>query len=212
MRTIGRRVAEELHAYGDIPITDHDVEQALTAVHDRVHARAGRRTRSLVLVAAAAVLIVIAVAAGAGLVLKSQTAPPANDPVPPDGTLVMEYWSHPLWGHEGMVWVYDDGRVITSEGDDRRYWERRLTPSGLDLLLDRVARLYDGVTTDEFRHPCDPYQPCRQSVVSVIEVHGVHYNVSDNHAVSRLLFDMQSQLPRRCVAAAEAHAVLAAGV
>ena len=116
MSTIARRVADELHAYGDLPITDLDVEHALAAVHDRVHARPERRTIATVLVAAVAVLLVMAVVAGAGLALRSRTALPAEDPAPRDSTLVIDYWSHPLWGHNGKVWVYADGRVITLRG------------------------------------------------------------------------------------------------
>ena len=198
MSTVERLVAEELRAYGDLPVTDHDVEQALAAVHDRIRAGSRRRSRSWLLVAAA-VLVVIAVAAIAGRATRSQTTPPANDPVTPGSTLVIEYWSHPLWGHNGMVWVYADGRVITSVREDSpphpvSYVERRLTSGGLGVLLDRVATLYEGVTTDEFRHPCARYQPCRRSLASVIEVNGVHHNVVDNRRVGDLLFDMESQL------------------
>ena len=200
MSTTARRVTEELQAFADLPVTDHDVEQALAAVHDRIlEEEPRRRPRSWVTVAAA-VLVVIAVAIGAGLALRSRTTVPADDPALVDSTLVVEYWSHPLWGHNGMVWVYADGRVITSVREDAppypiSYVERRLTRGGLDALLDRVASLSEGVTTDHLRHPCVSYQPCRQSVVSVIRVNGVHYDVVDNHAVADLLFDMESQLP-----------------
>lgn len=195
MTDVEERLRVDLYASADIPVSDRDVEQAWRRVRTRVAEPAARRTRTVALAAAAA-----AVVAGVAGLAWWQLARGTNDTLPvrpvvtPAQTLVIEYWSHPLWGHAGMVWVYADGRVISEEWQ-HPYLERRLTPSGLDLLLDRVVQLHGGLTTDESRHPCDNgFNGC-QEIASVIQVGGLHYNVSNNNAMADLLFEMDSLFP-----------------
>ena len=193
-RILGTLLKQETDAMQiDTPAASQRLERELTR----------SRGRRRIAVAAAA-----GVAAGVflGFVLGHLTgsptsAGPADQPrstktsVAADQTLVIEYWSHPLWGHDGMVWVYGDGRVISEEWH-HPYLERRLTPAGLDLLLDRVDQLRGGLTSVAYRHPCPNLvpNPCH-AVKSVIQVGGLHYDVSDNNAMAKLLFEMESQVP-----------------
>ena len=173
----------------DTPAASQRLERELTRSR-------GRRLAAVAAAAGVAAGVVLGFVLG-HLTSSPTSAGPADQPrntrTSVAADLVIEYWAHPLWGgHDGMVWVYGDGRVISEEAQ-HPYLERRLAPAGLDLLLNRVAQLRGGLTTDELRHPCAP-NPCH-AVKSVIQVGGLHYDVSDNNAMANLLFEMEPLFP-----------------
>jgi len=188
--TIARRVAEEFAAYAGIPVGERDVEEALASFRAVVDAERPRRTRSRVL-AAVAVVTAVAVAVGVALAIRrSQPAQPVDRPLGPPSQLIAQYWSHPCWGHEGMVWVFADGRIITESSYpvELGYLERWLTSRGLERLEGELSGLLGTSTNVKHRHPAPGTGYC-SGVASVVTVRGQLYNVTENEAMSDLLFD-----------------------
>jgi len=160
---VSTRLTEQIRAYFDdadrqqgsvdIASVRRGVQDTTIVLDDPLHDEGPPRTSTdrrwpiIVMVAAAVSLIVVSALLLAARDDGAERQIPA-DPPPPTGELLVSVWSHPFADVKAgnvHVKVYADGRVLQVREPAQGWFERRLTPEGVERLLAeiRASGLFD---------------------------------------------------------------------